>query len=160
MNMVMFWAAAAVIFLVIEAISAGITSIWFALGALCALVAAVLAPQLIWLQAVWFAAISVLTLLLTRPLVRKYINSRTQATNADRVIGMRGMVREDIDNLTGLGAVYVDGKVWTARSAGGETISAGLPVLVRRIEGVKLIVEPDRETAAVSREVASGKRVV
>ena len=156
---VIFWIVALVVFVVVEAVTVGLASIWFALGALAALICAALhAP--IWLQVLWFLVISVVTLLLTRPLVRKYINSRTQATNADRVIGMRGMVREDIDNLTGLGAVYVDGKVWTARSAGGETISAGLPVLVRRIEGVKLIVEPDRETAAVSREVASGKRAV
>lgn len=141
MNMIVVWAAAAAVFIVIELVTYGIASIWFALGALCALVAAVLgAPP--WLQAVWFAFITAVTLLLTRPLVRRYINGRAQPTNADRVIGMEGMVGETVDNLSGTGAVRVDGKTWSARSAGGEIIPTGAAVRVRAIRGVKLIVTP------------------
>ena len=141
MNMIVVWAVAAAVFIVIELITYGIASIWFALGALCALVAAVLgAPP--WLQAVWFALITAVTLLLTRPLVRRYINGRAQPTNADRVIGMEGIVSEAIDNLGGTGAVRVDGKVWSALSAGGDVIPSGAAVRVRAIRGVKLIVVP------------------
>ena len=139
--MIVVWAVAAAVFIVIELITYGIASIWFALGALCALVAAVLgAPP--WLQIVWFAFITAVTLLLTRPLVRKYINGRAQPTNADRVIGMEGVAVEAIDNLNGAGAVRVDGKVWSALSAGGETIPAGAAVRVRAIRGVRLVVTP------------------
>ena len=141
MNMIVVWAVAAAVFIVIELVTYGIASIWFALGALCALVAAVLgAPP--WLQAVWFALITAVTLLLTRPLVRKYINGRAQPTNADRVIGMEGMAVETVDNLSGTGAVRVDGKVWSALSAGGETIPSGTAIHVRSIRGVKLVVLP------------------
>lgn len=141
LNMIVVWAAAAAVFIVIELITYGIASIWFALGALCALAAAVLgAPP--WLQIVWFAIITAVTLLLTRPLVRKYINGRAQPTNADRVIGMEGVAVEAVDNLNGAGAVRVDGKVWSALSAGGETIPAGAAVLVRAIRGVRLVVTP------------------
>ena len=139
--MIVVWAVAAAVFIVIELITYGIASIWFALGALCALVAAVLgAPP--WLQALWFALITAVTLLLTRPLVRKYINGRAQPTNADRVIGMEGMAVETVDNLSGTGAVRVDGKIWSALSAGGETIPSGTAIRVRSIRGVKLVVLP------------------
>lgn len=141
LNMIVVWAVAAAVFIVIELITYGIASIWFALGALCALVAAVLgAPP--WLQAAWFALITAVTLLLTRPLVRKYINGKAQPTNADRVIGMEGVAVEAIDNLSGTGAVRADGKLWSALSAGGETIPAGAAVRIRAIRGVKLVVMP------------------
>ena len=86
--MIVFWAAAIIAFVVIELATVGLASIWFALGALCALIAAALGAQL-WLQILWFFIISIATLILTRPLVRKYINSKTSATNADRVLGDR-----------------------------------------------------------------------
>ena len=140
-DMILVWAVAAAVFIVIELATYGIASIWFALGALCALVATVLGAPL-WLQAVWFAFITAVTLLLTRPLVRKYINGRAQPTNADRVIGMEGVAVEAIDNLNGAGAVRVDGKIWSALSAGGEAIPTGTAVFVRAIRGVKLIVVP------------------
>jgi len=139
--MTVFWAVATVVFIVIELATVGLASIWFALGALCALIAALLGAQL-WLQIVWFVVISVATLVLTRPLVRKYINSRTTATNADRVLGTTAVVRERIDNLAETGAVLADGKMWSARSADGAAIELATRVRVREIQGVKLIVEP------------------
>ncbi len=139
--MILIWAAAAVLFLIIELATSGLTSIWFALGALCALLTAALHAPL-WLQALWFVLISLLTLLLTRPLAKRYVNDRAQPTNADRVIGMQCVVREPVDNLAGTGTVCVDGKVWAARSATGETLPVGARVAVREIQGVKLIVAP------------------
>ena len=139
--MITIWAAAIVLFLVLEAVTVGIVSIWFALGGICALIAALLgAPT--WLQIAWFIVISALTLVLTRPIVKKYVNGRKQATNADRVIGCPAVVTEEIDNLQGRGSVRIDGKEWTARSADDSVIAFDAVVKVIRIEGVKLIVMP------------------
>ena len=138
---VIFWAVAVVAFVILELATVGLASIWFALGALCALIAALLGAPL-WLQIVWFAIVSVATLLLTRPLAKKYINSKTMAPNADRVIGGRAVVKERIDDLAGTGAVLADGKMWSARTADGSTVDPGAIVTVREIRGVKLIVDP------------------
>ena len=138
---VIFWAVAVVAFIILELATVGLASIWFALGALCALIAALLGAPL-WLQIVWFVVISVATLLLTRPLAKKYINSRTMATNADRVIGSRAVVKERIDGLAGTGAVLADGKMWSARTVDGSSVDPGTVVTVREIRGVMLIVEP------------------
>ncbi len=141
LQMSVFWLIAMAILLVIEAAVPGLISIWFALGSLAALISAFFhAP--FWLQLVWFFLISILSLLLTRPLVKKYVNSRTTPTNADMGIGKDAVVTEAIDNLHARGAVLLDGKVWTARMASEEeTADAGDTVRVLRIEGVKLIVE-------------------
>lgn len=140
-NMSIVWVVLMVVFLVVEAATAGLTCIWFAIGSLAALIVALFDAQL-WLQIVWFLVISFVTLYFTRPLVKKYVNSRSQPTNADMVIGKEALVTEDIDNVEATGAVSVGGKVWTARSADGGRIKSGAVVSVLRIEGVKLIVEP------------------
>lgn len=140
-NMTVTWVVAIVLFLVVEAATAGLTCIWFALGSLAALIAALFGAA-IWLQIVWFFVISIASLYLTRPLVKKYVNAQSQPTNADMAIGMEALVTEDIDNVAGKGAVSVLGKIWTARSENGETAQAGALVRVERIEGVKLIVTP------------------
>ena len=141
MQMSVFWLVAMVVLLIIEAVVPGLISIWFALGALAALISALFhAP--VWLQIVWFVAVSVLTLVLTRPLVKRYVNNRVTPTNADMVIGKDAVVTEGIDNLHAKGAVLLDGKTWTARMAQeSEKAEPGETVRVLRIEGVKLIVE-------------------
>lgn len=138
-NMSIVWVVIMVVFLVVEAATAGLTCIWFAIGALAALIAALFGAP-IWLQLVWFFVVSVVTLYFTRPLVLKYVNSRSQPTNADMVIGKEALVTEAIDNVESAGAVAIGGKVWTARSENGEPIEVGSIVTVLRIEGVKLIV--------------------
>ena len=140
-----FWAAAIVVFLVVEGMTAGLITIWFAVGALAALLAALFGAP-IWLQLVWFFVISIAALIFTRPLAKKYLNSKTQATNADMYIGKECVVLETIDNVAGTGAVKVSGKVWTARSADGAVIREGARAEALRIEGVKLIVNPIHET--------------
>ena len=140
--MITVWSVAIVVFLIIEAITVGIASIWFALGSICALLAALLgAPE--WLQIVWFVAISLLTLFITRPIIKKYVHAKAQPTNADRVIGCSAVVVEEIDNLDGRGSVKIDGKEWTARSEDGSFIPSDSIVKVVRIEGVKLIVSAE-----------------
>ena len=140
-SMSVIWLIAMVILLIVEAMVPGLISIWFAIGALAALISALFhAP--VWLQLVWFFAISILTLVLTRPFVKKYVNSRVTPTNADVVIGKDAVVTERIDNLHAQGAVMLDGKVWTARTEKEQvTVEAGETVRILRIEGVKLIVE-------------------
>lgn len=139
-NMAAVWLVAMVVLLIVEALVPGLVSIWFAIGAFAALIAALLGAPL-WLQVVWFLAVSVATLLLTRPLARRYVNSRVQPTNADALIGRDCVVTESIDNLAGTGAVKIDGKVWTARAESeSEKYAQGEVVKALRIEGVKLIV--------------------
>lgn len=136
-----FWVAALVVFLIVEAVTAGLVSIWFVFGSLVALICAALGAA-VWLQIFWFVIVSVATLVLTRPLVKRYVDSRSVATNADRSIGRAAVVTERIDNLAGAGAVKLDGVVWTARSTDDAVaIETGERVTVRAIEGVKLIVE-------------------
>ena len=140
-GMTAVWVVLMIAFLVVEGVAPGLVSIWFALGALAALISAMLGAQ-IWLQAVWFVVISVLALVITRPLAKKYVNSRTQATNADMLIGQECIVTETIDKLHGTGAVSVAGKVWTARTDVPELIiEKGSVAVIERIEGVKLIVK-------------------
>lgn len=136
-----FWVAALVVFLIVEAVTAGLVSIWFVFGSLVALICAALGAA-VWLQIFWFVIVSVATLVLTRPLVKRYVDSRSVATNADRSIGRAAVVTERIDNLAATGAVKLNGVVWTARSTDDAVaIEAGERVTVRAIEGVKLIVE-------------------
>ena len=136
-----FWVAALVVFLIVEAVTAGLVSIWFVFGSLVALICAALGAA-VWLQIFWFVIVSVATLVLTRPLVKRYVDSRSVATYADRSIGRAAVVTERIDNLAATGAVKLDGVVWTARSTDDAVaIETGERVTVRAIEGVKLIVE-------------------
>lgn len=146
MSMTTFWILAMVAFLVIEAVTAGLASIWFAVGALIAMVTAMLGAQ-IWLQIVVFVVVSAITLYFTRPLVKKYVNNKVEPTNADMIIGKECRVVETIDNIAGTGAVYVDGKTWTARSSKEEIIPEGELVRAEQINGVKLIVSKAVVTA-------------
>jgi len=142
MNLVILWAVLLVAFLVIELATAGLTSIWFALGAAGALISAAVAPmpQLLWLQVIIFLIISGVTMYFTRPLAKKYAQVKKTNTNADRVLEMIGIVREPICNIEGTGTVYVGGKLWTARADQDERIDIDVQVDILRIEGVKLIV--------------------
>ncbi len=145
-SMTALWLILMVVFLVVEAVVPGLVSIWFALGALAATLAAMLRAPF-WLQLVWFLVISIASLALTRPLAKKYVNGRAQPTNADRILGKDCVVRERIDNLAGTGAVAADGKVWTARMLEeSERAEPGEVVIARRIEGVKLLVEKKSES--------------
>lgn len=129
-----FWVVALVVFLIVEAVTAGLVSIWFVFGSLVALICAALGAA-VWLQIFWFVIVSVATLVLTRPLVKRYVDSRSVATNADRSIGRAAVVTERIDNLAATGAVKLDGVVWTARSTDDAVaIEAGERVTVRAIE--------------------------
>lgn len=140
----LIWTALLVLFVLAEAMSVGLTSIWFAAGSLTALVCALLEGP--WpLQIALFIAVSTLTLMAFRPLAKKYLNGKVERTNADRVIGSTATVTEDIDNLKGTGRVQIGSMPWTARSEDGSLIPAGTLVRVQRIEGVKVYVKQQEE---------------
>lgn len=135
------WLVLLLLFAVGEAVSVGLTSIWFAAGALAALVAALLGWAL-WIQIALFLVVSLLCLLAVRPLARRHLNDKIEPTNADRVIGAEAQVTQDIDNIHGKGAVIIRGMTWSARSQDDSPILTGTLVRVLRIEGVKVFVEP------------------
>ena len=137
---VWLWLIALVVFAVVEAATAGLVCIWFAVGALAALLAGLFGAGIL-VQVVVFAVVSAAALAATRPLVRRMTAGKAVATNADRVLGAAAKVTETIDNENSAGAVYVDGKTWTARSADGSVIPAGEQVEVISMEGVKLFVK-------------------
>ena len=133
-----FWLLVVIITLVAEAITAGLITIWFAIGAVASFIVSFFCENAA-IQSVVFVAVSVLALFLTRPLVKNKLNAKKVKTNADRVIGQKAVVTEEIDTLNGKGQVKVSGKVWSAKADG--KISAGETVEVLEIEGVHLIVK-------------------
>lgn len=133
------WLALLILFSVGEAITVGLTSVWFAVGSLGALLCA-LAGGNLWLQIGVFLALSGLSLAMVRPLAKKFLIPGYSATNADRVIGQEAVVTQTIDNLHGQGQVTIAGQTWTARSQGDTVIPEGTLVRVLRIEGVKVFV--------------------
>ena len=135
------WLAAFVLFLVVEAGTVSLTSVWFAVGSLAALVVSLLNGKL-WLQVTLFLAVSVILLLTLRPLVRKFITPRIQRTNVDGMVEKQGIVTSPVDNLNARGEVTISGMPWTARSTDGQPIPEGTVVRVDRIEGVKAFVSP------------------
>lgn len=134
------WIVSLIAFIVVEAVTAQLVTIWFAAGALCALVAEVLDAPL-WLQLTIFVVVSAITLAATRPLVKKMKSKPSVSTNADSIIGQKALVTEEIDNLAAKGRADVNGMSWSARSENNTVIPAGTEVVIQRIEGVKLIVK-------------------
>ena len=145
------WLLLAALFIVLEIISLGLTTIWFAGGAFVAALAGLAGVNLT-IQIVLFLVISIILLVLTRPVAVKYLDSKTQKTNSEALIGQKAVVIQTIDNLKAEGQVKVNGMEWTARSKTDETIiSEGEVVEILEIQGVKLIVEP------VSQEKTAGE---
>ncbi|MCR5784179.1 MAG: NfeD family protein [Eubacterium sp.] len=145
---VMTWLILFVIFLIIELVTMGLTTIWFAGGALVAFIAGEIGADLI-VQIVAFFAVSIVLLIFTRPLAAKYFNKGRVKTNAESLIGQTALVTEEIDNLKATGKAVVQGMEWTARAENDEEIIGyGTKIKINAIQGVKLIVvkkEEDKE---------------
>lgn len=138
---IVFWLAATIIFVLVELVTVGLTSIWFAAGSLGAFVVAALGGS-VPVQAVVFIVISVVLLVLTKPWARKYVNSRTQNTNVAGLVGKQAIITEDVDNLRQTGKTVIGGMDWTVRSCDdSQIIKKGELVEVTGISGVKLIVK-------------------
>lgn len=143
--MVWVWLGVTALAAFVEAVTMTLVSVWCVAGGLVAVFAAYFGAS-VPTQLLLFLGVSILTAAVVRPLAKKYADPHKVATNADRLLGMEAKVTEDIDNARSSGAVYVDGKTWTARSAGGQHLPAGTVVEIEGMEGVKLIV---RARAAV-----------
>ena len=135
---VIYWLAIFIVLLIIEIATMGLTTIWFAGGALIAFCAGV--------QVGTFIAVSLLLLLLTRPLAVKYFNQERQKTNAESLIGQQALVTEDIDTIKAKGQVEIRGQIWSAKTDEPDgTIPKNTVVVVNGIQGVKLIVRAREE---------------
>ena len=134
------WLILLVILVAGEAITVGLTFIWFAVGAMGGLLTAVLGGE-IWLQVVVFLLLSAVTLILVRPAAAKLLTPGISPTNADRVLSQIALVTEEIDNIAETGQVKLFGQVWTARSENGDVIPTQSRVRILRIEGVKVFVK-------------------
>lgn len=141
MNLMTIWLIVFVACIVIEIITMGLTTIWFAGGSLVAAVGAALGAPL-WLQIVFMVLVSLVLLYFTRPIAVKYFNKDRVKTNVESLVGKQAIVISEIDNLQGIGQVTVGGQEWTARMVDdGITLPVGSVVIVRSISGVKLMVE-------------------
>ena len=140
-----FWLAAMVIFIIAEATTVTLVSIWFAVGALGAILIALLGGGLT-LQVTVFLALAIVLLIFLRGAVRKHFTPRITRTNVDSVIGATGIVVTPVNNIAALGQVQINGVEWSARSTDGTHIGAGALVKVDKIEGVKVLVSLAQET--------------
>ena len=143
-----FWLAAMVVFIAAEAMTVSLVSIWFAAGALGAIVVALLGGGLI-LQVTVFLALAVALLLSLRSIVRKHFTPHVTRTNIDSVIGATGIVVTPVNNIAALGQVQINGMEWSARSSDNSHIPAGAMVRVDRVEGVKVFVSLVEESVPV-----------
>lgn len=143
--MELWWLGVFIVLLIIEIFTLGLTTIWFAGGALIAFIAAEFGLPLP-VQIALFFAVSLVLLIFTRPVAVKYFNARRTKTNSDSLVGETALVTMDIDNSLGKGQAIVNGLEWTARAENPDTrIAAGRQVIITSIDGVKLIVKEENE---------------
>lgn len=139
------WLALLIVTLAAEAVTLGLTTIWFSAGALAALILSLVGVG--WqIQVAVFFVVSAVLLISMRPIAAKWLNKGKVSTNADSLIGRTAIVTEPVDNLSGTGGVQVRGQYWTARTASDEIkIAANSRVVIEKISGVKLIVKEETE---------------
>lgn len=141
-SLLIMWIALAVVFIAVEAATAQIVTIWFAVGSIGAIAANVAGANPTW-QLVIFVAVSLLTLIIARPYLKKFTKTRIQPTNADMCIGAQAVVVEEINNTHGTGQAKIKGNLWTAKSSDGSIIPKDTLVIIESIEGVKLVVRKE-----------------
>ena len=135
-----FWLILFIILLIIEICTLGLTTVWFAIGALVSWILALLQVSLP-VQVIVFLVVSILLFILTRPIAIKYFNRDRDKTNADGLIGQVAIVTEAIDAIQSTGVVVINGMEWSAKASDGQVIEEGAQVMVESIQGVKLIVK-------------------
>ncbi len=134
-----YWLIILAVLIFIEMMTLGLTTIWFAGGALVAFIVSLFIDNLM-IELFVFVVVSIILLYFTRPIVIKYFNSKRSRTNYEGVIGKEALVTIGIDNINAVGQVTVDGQVWSARSLEGNVIEKGTKIKIQGISGVKLIV--------------------
>lgn len=144
MSWTIIWLVLLIVFIVIELITLGLTTCWFALGSIAAAIASWLGTPL-WIQFALFLVVSLAFLFFTRPIAVKYFNKDRVKTNAESLIGKNAIVTSEINNIEGVGQVTVSGQEWSACSEEDQKILPGTIVVIREIKGVKVIVEEKGE---------------
>lgn len=140
-KIIFLWLILLIIFVVIEAATVNLTTIWFAGGALVALIVSLCGLNLIW-QVAAFLLVTILLLIFTKPIVQKHFNNKLTPTNINAMMGKQAIVTEQIDNVHETGAIQVDGLTWTAREVDQQIIEVGSVVEVMEVKGVTLFVQP------------------
>lgn len=138
--MLWIWIGLIVIFVIVEAATVQLVTVWFAVGGIAGLIAYAFGLE-IWMQILIFAVVSAVALAVTRPFVKRFTKGRKQPTNADRYIGQEATVTEPISNELSMGAVRIGGLEWTARTVDNSEVDKGERVTVEAIEGAKLLVK-------------------
>ena len=139
------WLVVLIFLIIAEAVSVHLVAVWFALGALGALISAFFNADIV-IQLVVFVLISMISLVASRPFVKKFMAKRIPKIDFNKIVSMVGVVTEDISNPAGTGYVFVDGKDWMARAEKEEKIKIGEKVKILRIEGTKVIVERNNKS--------------
>lgn len=140
--MPIIWLIVFAILIIIEFLTMGLTTIWFACGAIIACLASAFGWPL-WLQIIFFVVVSAVLLIFTRPIALKYFNRSRTKTNVEGIVGKQAVVTSEIDNVRATGQVKIDGMDWSARSENGANIAKDSIVTIVRVEGVKLIVKEE-----------------
>lgn len=152
-EIMIFWLIVIILSIGVEVATLGLTSIWFAGGALVALVAAVFNVPMV-IQILLFFVVSLVLLFFTRPIAVKYFNKDRVKTNVESLVGKQAIVTSEIDNLQGNGQVVVNGQEWSARSIDDSVkLPAGCVVNIMAISGVKLMVEGSAEVNSEQKAV-------
>lgn len=134
------WLVAVIAFIILEASTYQMVCVWFIVGSIGGMIASMLGAGF-WVQMTVFLVVSIVLLVLMRPLAMKRLNSHKVKTNADSLIGKKVLITETVDNTKATGQGKIDGSVWTVRSVDGSVIEEGTVAEIKKIEGVKLIVE-------------------
>lgn len=156
-EMVTLWLVVLIVSIGVEVATLGLTSIWFAGGAVVAVIVAAFHGP-VWLQILLFFAVSLLLLFFTRPIAVRYFNRDRVRTNVESMIGRQAIVTSEIDNLQGIGQVTVGGQEWSARTeADGMNLQPGTVVDIVAVNGVKLIVKVDPQMAKVTENLSGSQ---
>ncbi len=152
MGPIICWLLLAAIFIVIELVTLGLTTIWFAGGAFVAAIAGACGANLV-VQVILFLVVSIVLLVLTRPIAVKHLDSQIEKTNSEALIGQTAVVIQEINNVNATGQAKINGMEWTARAKNDSAIiPAGTNVTIVEISGVKLIVEVEKDTSENNKE--------
>lgn len=140
-KIIFLWLILLIVFVVIEAATVNLTTIWFAGGALVALILALCGLSFFW-QVAAFLGVTIILLIFTKPIVERHFNNKLTPTNIHATMGKQAIVTEQIDNIHETGAIQVDGLTWTARAVDNQLIEVGSVVEVMDVKGVTLFVKP------------------
>ena len=138
------WLLIELVFALLEIITLGLTTIWFSVGSVAASIVSAMGGNWV-IQTITFVIVTTIVIIFIRPIAVKYLNNKAEKTNLDAIIGKKGKVVIEINNINAQGKILLNGNEWTARSLMGEVIPKDSLVTVEKIEGVKVLVKEVKE---------------